>query len=56
MKSLGLGLDINTLEAVKKWKFEPGLVDGAPATMEIMVGMNFSDSEGRATSEILPAK
>ena len=54
MKSLGLGLDISTMEAVKKWEFKPGLINGAPASMEIRVSMNFSDNA--VTSEILPAQ
>jgi len=40
-QSLGLGLDERAREAVKKWKFLPGKVNGKPATVVAYVEVNF---------------
>jgi TonB family protein len=40
-QSLGLGLDERAGEAVKKWKFLPGRVNGKPAAMVAYVEVNF---------------
>lgn len=40
-KSLGLGLDDRAMEAVKKWKFIPGKVNGKPAAVVAYVEVNF---------------
>jgi len=40
-QSLGLGLDDRAMEAVKKWKFNPGRVNGAPAVVVAYVEVNF---------------
>ena len=40
-RSLGLGLDDRAIEAVKKWKFKPGRVNGKPAAVEAYVEVNF---------------
>jgi TonB family protein len=40
-QSLGLGLDDRAREAVKKWRFVPGKVNGKPATMVAYVEVNF---------------
>jgi periplasmic protein TonB len=40
-KSLGLGLDDRAIEAVKKWKFIPGKVNGKPAAVVAYVEVNF---------------
>jgi len=40
-KSLGLGLDDRAIDAVKKWKFKPGKVNGKPAAVEAYVEVNF---------------
>ena len=40
-QSLGLGLDDRAIEAVKKWKFSPGKVNGKPAVMVAYVEVNF---------------
>jgi TonB family protein len=40
-QGLGLGLDDRAIDAVKKWKFLPGKVNGKPAVMEAFVYVNF---------------
>jgi TonB family protein len=40
-QSLGLGLDDRAIEAVRKWKFTPGKVNGKPAVMVAYVDVNF---------------
>ncbi|HLH41718.1 MAG TPA: energy transducer TonB [Bryobacteraceae bacterium] len=40
-KSLGLGLDQKAIEAVEKWKFEPGKKDGKPVPVMATVEVNF---------------
>ena len=40
-QALGLGLDDRAIEAVKKWKFNPGKVNGKPAAVVAYVEVNF---------------
>jgi len=40
-RSLGMGLDEQAVEAVKKWRFEPALKDGRPVPVQIYVEVNF---------------
>jgi periplasmic protein TonB len=40
-QSLGLGLDDRAIDAVKKWKFKPGTVNGKPAAVAAFVEVNF---------------
>jgi TonB family protein len=40
-RSAGLGLDEKAIEAVKKWKFEPGKKDGHPVAVGVNVEVNF---------------
>lgn len=40
-QSLGLGLDREAIEAVKKWRFNPGKVNGKPAITIAYVEVNF---------------
>ncbi len=41
VRSLGMGLDERAIEAVKKWKFEPGKKDGLPIRVQVNVEVNF---------------
>ena len=41
IKSLGYGLDAKAIEAIRKWKFEPGVSAGIPADMQAQVVMKF---------------
>jgi TonB family protein len=41
VKGLGLGLDEKAVEAVEKWKFQPGLKEGTPVTVEATIEVNF---------------
>ena len=40
-RSLGMGLDEKAIEAVRKWKFEPGVRDGYPVPVQVNVEVNF---------------
>jgi protein TonB len=40
-RSLGLGLDERAMDAVRKWLFSPGKVNGKPAVVEAFVEVNF---------------
>ncbi len=40
-KSLGLGLDEKAIEAVKQWRFEPGMKDGKPVATQAQVQLDF---------------
>jgi len=41
VRSVGLGLDEKALEAVRTWRFEPGLKDGKPVPTQINVEVSF---------------
>jgi TonB family protein len=41
LSSLGMGLDEKAIEAVKNWRFEPGVKDGHPVRTEIAVEVDF---------------
>jgi TonB family protein len=41
VRSLGMGLDENAVEAVKQWRFQPSMKDGRLVDVEINVEVNF---------------
>jgi TonB family protein len=41
IRSLGLGLDEEALQALKQWKFLPAKKNGKPVAVEIQVGVTF---------------
>lgn len=41
IRSLGLGLDEEAMNALKQWKFKPARKDGKPVAVEIQVGITF---------------
>jgi len=41
LRSLGLGLDEEAVDAVSQWVFKPGMKDGAPVTVAANVEVNF---------------
>jgi protein TonB len=41
LQQLGLGLDEKAIEAVSRWRFQPGLFDGKPVATEATVQVNF---------------
>lgn len=43
IKSLGFGLDEAATEAVRKWKFKPGMKDGQPVAVVCSVEMEFRE-------------
>jgi TonB family protein len=40
-RSLGLGLDEKAIEAIQRWKFEPGRKDGIAVAVLVNVEVNF---------------
>ena len=41
LRGLGLGLDMKAIEAVKQWRFRPGMKNGSAVSMQAQVTMNF---------------
>jgi protein TonB len=41
VKGVGMGLDENAVEAVRKYKFKPATLDGEPVTVDLYVNVNF---------------
>ena len=41
IRALGMGLDEKAIEAVMKWRFQPGRKDGKPVTVAAQVEVNF---------------
>jgi periplasmic protein TonB len=42
VRSLGFGLDENAIEALKKWRFRPGLRAGVPVDVALNIEVNFN--------------
>lgn len=40
-RSLGMGLDEKAIEAVRKWRFEPSMLDGHPVAVQVNVEVSF---------------
>jgi periplasmic protein TonB len=40
-QGIGLGLDDKAIEAVSRWKFRPGMVNGKPVVVVAFVDVNF---------------
>jgi TonB family protein len=40
-RSLGMGLDEKAVEAVRNWKFQPGMKDGQPVAVQVNIEVNF---------------
>jgi TonB family protein len=41
IKALGMGLDEKAIDAVKRWKFKPAMLNGKPVAVEIAVEVDF---------------
>jgi TonB family protein len=41
LRPLGLGLDVNALDAVRRWKFAPGRRNGGAVTIQATIEVNF---------------
>jgi TonB family protein len=42
-QSAGMGLDDKVVEALRKWKFKPGELDGMPVPVRIEITIRFQD-------------
>ena len=42
VRSLGFGLDENAVQALKKWKFRPGMRNGLPVDVALNIEVNFN--------------
>jgi TonB family protein len=40
-RSLGIGLDEKAMDAVKQWKFSPGMKDGIPVAVRVNIEVSF---------------
>jgi len=51
-KPIGFGLDEKALEAVRSWKFTPGIKEGVAVPVRTQVELNFSTGDQRATLHV----
>ncbi len=42
VRSLGFGLDENAIQALKQWRFRPGLKNGVPVDVALNIEVNFN--------------
>ena len=42
VRSIGFGLDENAVEAIKQWRFKPGMRNGVPVDVSVNVEVNFN--------------
>jgi periplasmic protein TonB len=42
VRGLGLGLDENAIQALRQWKFRPGMRNGVPVDVALNIEVNFS--------------
>jgi periplasmic protein TonB len=42
VRSLGFGLDQNAIDAVRKWRFRPGMKNGAPVDVPLRIEVSFN--------------
>ncbi len=47
VKSLGMGLDEQAVQAVRQWRFEPATLDGKPVAVKANIEVNFRLYDGR---------
>ncbi|HEX4920272.1 MAG TPA: energy transducer TonB [Candidatus Bathyarchaeia archaeon] len=40
-RSLGMGLDENAIDAIRRWRFDPGRKDGVPVAVQVNIEVNF---------------
>jgi TonB family protein len=40
-RSLGMGLDLRAIDAIRTWKFEPAFKDGKPVAAKLIVQVSF---------------
>ena len=40
-KSLEASLDTSAIEAVTKWRFKPGMKDGQPVAVQVLIDVSF---------------
>jgi TonB family protein len=53
LKPLPFGLDQTALDAVRQWKFEPGMIEGKPVKVLFNITINFRPSEESADAQRL---
>jgi protein TonB len=49
VKPLGMGFDVNAIDAVSKWVFKPGMLDGVPVPVRATIEVNFRKLNGQSS-------